>query len=127
MADHPRIARNIASALVQSEARCLQVSSYWCYMPIVEVPVSESHPRKGGPVWARYRREAEDILRDAGAAIVHLPDFFGPHVHTSSLQLPIQDAVGGKPMNWIGGADVERDYAYVPDAVRIGTSGDLWR
>jgi nucleoside-diphosphate-sugar epimerase len=119
MTDHPKTARNIAAAVAATGARCLQVSSYWCYMPIVRLPVSEDHPRAGGPPWARLRREPEDILREAGAAIVHLPDFFGPHVHTSTLQLPLRDAVAGKPMNWIGGAEVERDYIYVPDAMRI--------
>jgi nucleoside-diphosphate-sugar epimerase len=103
MTDHPKTARNIAAAVAATGARCLQVSSYWCYMPIVRLPVSEDHPRAGGPPWARLRREPEDILREAGAAIVHLPDFFGPHVHTSTLQLPLRDAVAGKPMNWIGG------------------------
>lgn len=134
MADHPRIARSLAAAVKQAGARCLQVSSYWCYMPIVETPVSETHPRHGGPDWARLRREAEDILREAGTAILHLPDFFGPHVHTGTLQFGIQDAVAGKPMNWIGPADVKRDYVYVPDAmatavdlmVREAAYGDDW-
>ncbi len=119
MADHPELARNIAAAVAETGARCVQVSSCWCYIPIVSLPVSERHPREGGPLWARLRREAEDILRDAGAAIVHLPDFFGPHVHVSTLQMPLRDAVAGKPMNWIGGAELERDYIYVPDAMRI--------
>jgi len=119
MADHPQIARSIAAVVAETGARCVQVSSYWCYMPIVSLPVSERHHREGGPVWAQLRREHEDILRDAGAAIVHLPDFFGPHVHVSTLQMPLRDAVAGKPMTWIGDADIERDYIYVPDAMRI--------
>ncbi len=134
MEDHPKTARNIAAAIAGTGARCLQVSSYWCYVPIVALPVSEIHPREGGPPWAQLRREPEDILREAGAAIVHLPDFFGPHVHTSTLQTPLRDAVAGKPMNWIGGAEVERDYIYVPDAMRIvadlmtreGAYGEDW-
>lgn len=119
MEDHPRTARNIAAAITETGARCLQVSSYWCYIPIAALPVSEDHPRAGGPPWARLRREPEDILRDAGAAIVHLPDFFGPHVHTGTLQQALDDAVAGRTMNWIGNAEVERDYIYVPDAMRI--------
>ena len=119
MADHPATARNIARFVKESGARSMQVSSYWSFMPIKELPVSERHPRQGGPPWARFRREAEDILRDAGGSIVHLPDFFGPHVHTSTLQLGIIDAVNGKPMSWIGSADVKRDYIYVPDAMRV--------
>ncbi|HEX6297879.1 MAG TPA: NAD-dependent epimerase/dehydratase family protein [Burkholderiales bacterium] len=119
MADHPATARNIARLVRESGARCVQVSSYWSFMPIKELPVSERHPRQGGPPWARFRRETEDILRNAGAAIVHLPDFFGPHVHTSTLQLGLVDAVHGKPMSWIGPADVKRDYIYIPDAMKI--------
>jgi nucleoside-diphosphate-sugar epimerase len=119
MADHPVTARNIAQFVRGSGARCMQVSSYWSFMPIKELPVSERHPREGGPPWARFRRETEDILRNAGGAIVHLPDFFGPRVHTSTLQLGLIDAVNGKPMSWIGPADVERDYIYVSDAMRV--------
>jgi len=119
MADHPATARNIAQFVNRSRARCLQVSSYWSFMPIKELPVSERHPRQGGPPWTRFRRETEDILRDAGGAIVHLPDFFGPGVHTSTLQLGVIDAVRGGVMNWIGPADVQRDYIYVPDAMKM--------
>lgn len=134
MADHPKTARNLAAAMERTGAKCLQVSSYWSYIPIAETPLSENHPRSGGPLWARLRREPEDILRGAGAAIMHLPDFFGPHVQVGPLQSAIRDAVSGKPMNWIGAADVKRDYIYVPDAMRIAADlavhekayGDDW-
>lgn len=118
MADHPRVATTLAEAVKQTGARCLQVSSYWSFIPLSGLPVREDSPRTGGPPWVQYRREAEDILASAGAAVAHLPDFFGPGVHTSTLQLPLKDAAAGKPMNWIGGADVERDYVFVPDAMR---------
>jgi nucleoside-diphosphate-sugar epimerase len=67
----------------------------------------------------RWRREAEDVLRDAGAAILHLPDFYGPDVHTSTLQSPLAEAAAGKTMNWIGAADTAREYILVPDAMEI--------
>ncbi len=118
MEDHPRTAHRFAEALAATGARGLQVSSYWAFLPVRTLPLTERHPRKGGHAFIRLRREAEDILRDAGAAIVHLPDFFGPHVHASTLQLPLQEAGAGKAMGWIGSADTERDYAYVPDAMR---------
>lgn len=117
MDDHPRIARNIAAALGQVGIRGVQVSSFWCYMPLERTVIDESHPREGGPPWAQLRREAEDILRAAGAAIIHMPDFFGPHVHTSTLQMPLGEALAGQTMNWIGSADTAREYAYVPDAM----------
>jgi nucleoside-diphosphate-sugar epimerase len=80
---HPVIARNIAGALRHTNARCVQVSSYWAYYPQVRAEMNEGHPRSGGSAWVRHRREAEDILCGAGAAILHLPDFYGPQVHVS--------------------------------------------
>lgn len=123
MADHPVTARNVAAAAGAAGARCLQVSSFWAFFPHRGEVVSESHPRQGGHSWFQLRREAEDILLAAGAAVVHLPDFFGPHVHTSSVQLALEDAVAGRPIQCIGGAGVEREAAFVPDALR--TVADL--
>jgi nucleoside-diphosphate-sugar epimerase len=116
---HPVTARNIAGALRRTKARGVQVSSYWAYYPQVRTEMNEDHPRSGGPPWARYRREAEDILRDAGAAILHLPDFYGPHVHVSTLQNALNEAASSKTVNWLGRPDVQREYVYVPDAMRI--------
>jgi nucleoside-diphosphate-sugar epimerase len=118
MADHPRTARNLADAARKAGARCLQISSYWAYLPIVQRPVTERHPRRDGVEYVRHRREAEDILQAAGAAVVNLPDFYGPRVHSSTLQQALLDAVAGKPMSWIGRRDTPREYVYVPDAAR---------
>jgi len=116
---HPVIARNIAGALRRTKARCVQVSSYWAYYPQARTEMNEDHPRSGGPPWIRYRREAEDVLRDAGAAILHLPDFYGPFVHISTLQNGLNEVASGKTVNWLGRPDVQREYIYVPDAMRV--------
>jgi nucleoside-diphosphate-sugar epimerase len=116
---HPVTARNIAGALAQTKARCVQVSSYWSYYPQVRARMDENHPRSGGPPWVRWRREAEDILYDAGAAILHLPDFYGAQVHVSTLQNALMEAAQAKTVNWLGKADIAREYIYVPDAMRI--------
>jgi hypothetical protein len=55
----------------------------------------------------------------AGAAVVHLPDFFGPEVHTSTVQNALEEAISGKPVSWMGQSDTPREAAYVPDAMRI--------
>lgn len=119
---HPVTARNIAAALKQNKARCVQVSSYWAYFPQARASMDESHPREGGPPWVRWRREAENILHDAGAAILHLPDFYGPQVHASTLQNALMEASQGKTVNWLGKADLPREYIYVPDAMRIAAA-----
>ena len=120
MQQHPVTARNVARAL--GGARCVQVSSYWAYYPQVGTTMNESHPRSGGSPWMRYRREAEDILLAAGAAILHLPDFYGPQVHVSTLQGALVEAAQGKTLNWLGPADTPREYIFVPDAMRIAAS-----
>jgi len=117
MSGHSVTARNIANAVRKSGARCMQVSSYWAYLPAVQIPINERHPRAGGGEWIRQRRAAEDILQEAGAAILNLPDFFGPRVHTSTLQQALSEAAAGKTMNWIGPADLEHEFAFVPDAM----------
>jgi nucleoside-diphosphate-sugar epimerase len=119
---HPVTARNVGGALRHTKAQCVHVSSYWAYYPQVRDQMNESHPRSGGPPWARYRREAEDILSEVGAAILHLPDFYGPQVHASTLQNALNEAGSGKTVNWLGKADVQREYIYVPDAMRIAVA-----
>lgn len=119
---HPATARNIASAIRRTNARCVQVSSYWAYYHQARVEMNEGHPRSNGPAWARYRREAEDILREAGAAILHLPDFYGPQVHISTFQNALNEAASGRTVNWIGKPGVHREYVYIPDAMRIAAA-----
>ncbi len=114
---HAATASSVAAAVRQTGARCLHISSFWAYLPLHYIPLNELHPREGGNRWIELRREAEDILLGAGAAIVHLPDFFGPLVHTSTLQQPLQEAVQGQTMNWIGSLDTEHEFAYIPDAM----------
>jgi len=118
MADHPATARNVGAALGATGARGVHVSSFWAYLPLRAETLDECHPRTGGPTWVRLRREAEDVLQDAGAAVVNLPDFYGPEVHTSVLQTALDEAAAGRRTHWIGSLDTAREHAYVPDAMR---------
>ena len=131
MEQHWVAARNVAEALPATGARCVHVSSYWAFLPVVGIPMNEDHPRQGGSPWVQHRRAAEDVLREAGAAIANLPDFYGPHVHTSTLQQPLKDAARGKTtMRWLGRTDVDREYVFVPDAaatvVNLAESDEGW-
>ncbi len=122
MHEHAITARNVAAAAKGAGARLMQISSYWAYLPLQRTPLDETHPRTGGNAYIAARREAEDILQAAGAAIVHLPDFFGPHVQASSLQQPLADAARGGAMNWIGPRTLAREYVFVPDAMRLAAA-----
>lgn len=119
MADHAVTARAIVEAARSVGARYVQVSSYWAFLPLERSPLDETHPRVAGNAYIRARRAAEEVMLAAGAAVVHLPDFFGPHVGASSHQGPLADAAAGRPMSWIGRADTVREAVYVPDAMRL--------
>ncbi|MFO0986576.1 MAG: NAD(P)H-binding protein [Alphaproteobacteria bacterium] len=119
MHEHAIAARNIVAAAQGAGARVLQVSSFWAYLPLQRLPLDETHPREGGNAYVAARRAAEDIFEAAGAAVVHLPDFFGPHVAASALQQPLADAARGRAMNWIGPRDLAREHIFVPDAMRL--------
>jgi len=116
--DHPKAARNVVAAIAGKDVRCVHVSSYWSYIPIRKLPLTEDHPRDDGNTAVQMRREAEDILQQAGAAIVHLPDFYGPEVHTSTIQRALEEAVAGKPIHWIGSPAIGREYVFIPDAMK---------
>lgn len=116
---HGEIARRVTDAAGVTGTRIVHVSSYWGYLPQQGPVISEDHPRRGGGLPIRARREAEDLYGAAGAAVVNLPDFYGPYVHVSTLQMALREAVAGKPMRWVGGRTVAREYVYIPDAMRI--------
>src|SRR5690606_20886728 len=48
MAQHPVAASNVATALSATGTRCVHVSSFWAFLPIVGLPMNENHPRQGG-------------------------------------------------------------------------------
>jgi nucleoside-diphosphate-sugar epimerase len=123
MADHARTAGSVASAARTAGARILQISSFWSYLPARALPVDEAHAREGGNAYIQARRAAEDVMIEAGAAVAQLPDFFGPKVHASTLQQALGEAASGKAMTWIGSGNVEREYCFIPDAIR--TVADL--
>ncbi len=116
---HAKTARSLVKAAAAAGARIVHVSSFWAYLPLQQSPLNEDHPRQDGNDWVRHRREAEDILQSAGAAVLNLPDFYGPEVRTSSLQQALQEATDGKTVNWLGSLDTPREYVYVPDAMEM--------
>lgn len=119
IADHPRTAAVLAAVVGRIGARCVQVSSYWSYLPATGEVIDENHPRHGGNTIVRARREAEELLLGAGAAVVHLPDFYGPEVGASSVQMALEEAVRGKPVSCIGAATTAREAGFIPDLMAL--------
>jgi len=119
MEDHATVARHVAEAARAAGARAFLVSSYWSFLPACSEVIDEGHPREGGNRYARARRAAEDVLLAAGGAVAHLPDFFGPEVHTGTVQRALEQAAAGETVQWIGSAAHEREAGYVPDLARV--------
>jgi len=117
MRRYPATARNLAIASAKTGAKVVHVSSYLSYLPIVYLPIDEHHPREGGSDAVRYRREGEDVLLAAGAAVVNLPDIYGPLVYGTPVEKAIEEAFAGNTIHWVGPPDVEREYVYAADAM----------
>jgi len=115
---HPKTANAIVKAATAVGSRLMQVSSFWSYLPAASMPINCGSSRSGGNFYIRMRREAEDIVLAGGGAVLHLPDFFGPEVHSSSLQNMLEEAARGDTVNCIGSPEIDRDYVYVPDAMK---------
>lgn len=118
MVDHPYAAETLARVLQPLGVPCVKVSTFWSYLPVRRLPIDENHPRRGGNAMIRARREAEDILTGAGAAVANLPDFFGPRVN-GMLQQALADAAARHPIRWIGSSKTPREYLYIEDAAQL--------
>lgn len=116
--DHPVIARGTAEAVRRTGARCILVSSFYSYEPILSNPVSEDHPRNPIAFKCRMRKEQEEVLLERGAAVVHLPDFYGPYAEPSLGNMSLRAAAAGKAVLWIGSPDAVRQFILITDATR---------
>lgn len=111
------IARGIADGSRRAGARLVVLSNLYMYGDNAwmneaspEVPVS----RKG-----RLRKEADTIMRDAGAAIGRAADFFGPEAPLSILGEHFWSRVmAGKSAQVFGDPDQRHTYSYTPDVAR---------
>ena len=124
---HPEIAGNVAAAAKATGARVMLITGYWAYSPVKDLPITEFHLREPRALKCAYRKQQEDRLAEAGAAIVCLPDFYGPGVgrEASILNAAVLAVAEGRKADWPGNADAKRDFLYVPDlgppAVELAT------
>jgi nucleoside-diphosphate-sugar epimerase len=112
---HVAMGRNLAHAMTKVKAKAMLISGYWSYTPIRETPIRENHPRRGGGKFAQIRQIQEDLLVAAGAAVVCLPDFFGPGASNSFINDGIASLAKGKAVQWPGDPTAPRDFLFVPD------------
>ncbi len=116
--EHPALGRNTASAMRSTGAKCILISGFWSFWPLAELPLTEESPRDPVSRAGRARKEQEDILQDAGAAIALLPDFYGPDAPKSLPNDVIRAIVEGRRAIWPGSPDHAREAIYVPDIAK---------
>jgi nucleoside-diphosphate-sugar epimerase len=138
---HPVLMQNTVNAAIQAGVeRLIVVSSVYSYGSPRTPKVAETHPREPRAKKGQLRKQQEDIALDvhqAGhlqAAVVHLPDFYGPHAGLSIANPIFRAALDGKRADWLGSPDLPHEFIYVPDAgpvlldlaARESSYGERW-
>jgi len=122
---HPRLmTTTVEAAVVTKVTRLMVVSSVYSYGRPETPRVAETHPRLPHTHKGRMRKEQEDIALQAQkdgllqAAVVRLPDFYGPHADNSLANPIFRAAMDGRKANWLGSVDLPHEFIFTPDAGR---------
>lgn len=80
--------------------------------PVSENKVKQPIAKKGE---IRLQMEQELLKSKVPVIIAHLPDLFGPHATNTLLHETLKGAIKGKKANYIGRADLVREFLYTSD------------
>ena len=89
-------------------------------------PLDETAPNRPSSRKGSVRVQMEQALRRAASAsgprviVLRAGDFFGPTVRNRAVDLIFRNAAKGRPMRILGRADIPHQWAYAPDAARLG-------
>ncbi|KAF1042165.1 MAG: hypothetical protein GAK35_02865 [Herbaspirillum frisingense] len=138
---HPELMRKtLAGAISAGVKHILLIGTGYPYGLPQTSPVREDHPREPHTFKGRMRKAQEDLLMQAHAAgriraaVLRLPDFYGPGVEASLLHGAIKAAAQGGAADMIGPLDRPHEFVFVPDvgpvvAKLVGTPaafGKIW-
>ncbi|MEP9349831.1 NAD-dependent epimerase/dehydratase family protein [Xanthobacter sp. KR7-225] len=119
---HPELMRRtIAAAQAEGVRRLLLIGTAYPFGRARAARVDERHPRAPHTFKGRMRMEQEDVLMAAHAAggleaaILRLPDFYGPGVERSFLADIFAAAARGRRANVVGPVDTPHEFVFVPD------------
>ena len=119
---HPRLMRKMLDGAIAAGVRnVILIGTVYPYGRARTTPVREDHPREPHTFKGRMRKEQEDILLQAhaegriNAAVLRLPDFYGPGVEASLLHRIAVAAVNGGTADAIGPIDRPHEFVFVPD------------
>lgn len=119
---HPELMRKTLDGAIQAGVQqVLLIGTVYPYGRPLEMPISEDHPRHPHTFKGRMRKAQEDLLMQAHAqgriraAVLRLPDFYGPGVQASFLHGAIVAAAQGGMADMIGPLDRPHEFVFVPD------------
>jgi nucleoside-diphosphate-sugar epimerase len=119
---HPRLMqRTLDGAIAAGVKRLALIGTVYPYGRPQTRPVREDHPRDPHTFKGRMRKAQEDLLLAAHAegkiqaAMLRLPDFYGPGVDKSFLHSAFTAAVTGGTANMVGPLDMPHEFVFVPD------------
>jgi len=115
---HPVLMKRVVdAAVVERVDRVLLIGTLYVFGRARAPRITEDHPRDPHTYKGRKRKEQEDILMTAPlkAAILRLPDFYGPGVASSLLHDVFVAAAQDRRANVIGPVDVPHEFVFVPD------------
>jgi nucleoside-diphosphate-sugar epimerase len=119
---HPQLMRKTLDGAIAAGVRnVILIGTVYPYGRARTTPVSEDHVREPHTFKGRMRKEQEDILLQAhaqgriNAAVLRLPDFYGPGVEASLLHRAAVAAVKGGTADMIGPIDRPHEFVFVPD------------
>lgn len=123
---HPKMMRHtVEAAAACGVKRLVVVSSVYSYgVPRTE-RVTEEHPREPETRKGKFRKQQEDIALAAhqpgklDVAVLHLPDFMGPHATASFSTTLFEAALANKTANWLGDPALPHEFIYVPDVAPV--------
>lgn len=119
---HPALMRKtIEGAVAAGVKRILLIGTVYPYGLPQTPTIREDHPREPHTFKGRMRKAQEDLLLQAAAegkieaAVLRLPDFYGPGVEASFLHGAATAAINGGTADLIGPIDTPHEFVFVPD------------
>lgn len=119
---HPVTMRQtLDGAIAEGVKRVVLIGTVYPYGVPVAEKVSEEHPRNPPTFKGKMRKEQEDLLLAAHAsgkiqaAVLRLPDFYGPGVESSFLDGMFKAVANGKTADMVGPIDTPHEFVFVPD------------
>jgi len=139
---HPELMKKTLDGAIAAGVRnVLLIGTVYPYGRARTTPVREDHAREPHTFKGRMRKAQEDIVLQAhaegriNAAVLRLPDFYGPGVSSSLLHGAAVAAVQGGTADMLGPLEAPHEFVYVPDVGPVvakvvetaGAWGRVWQ